>query len=103
MILTACPKSNYTVAAQQKRAWVREHLSATCLVLPVLGGVNKPLFMHQAGDVLIDDWSKNCVAWTAAGGVAIQHKGDWVATRGSLQAAGMGAMPAGEVEYSIAG
>lgn len=103
VILTACPKSNYTVAAQQKRAWVREHLSATCLVLPVLGGVNKPLFMHQAGDVLIDDWSKNCVAWTAAGGVAIQHKGDWVATRGSLQAAGMDAMPAGEVEYSIAG
>lgn len=101
VILTACPKSNYTVAARQKRAWVREHLSATCLVLPVLGGVNKPLFMHQAGDVLIDDWGKNCLAWTAAGGVAIQHRGDWAATRGGLQDAGMASMSDVDVECAL--
>ncbi|HEL4805560.1 TPA: hypothetical protein UN084_001063 [Stenotrophomonas maltophilia] len=84
VILTACPKSNYPLAAIQKRQWVREHLSATCLVLPVLGGRHKPLFMHQPGDVLIDDFEANCDAWTAAGGVAIRHAGDWAATRHAL-------------------
>ncbi|RRU13192.1 hypothetical protein [Stenotrophomonas sp. 278] len=89
VILTACPKSNYTVAATQKRAWVREHLSQTCLVLPVLGGANKPLFMHRAGDVLVDDWSANCAAWNAAGGVAVKHSGDWSATYDGLVVAGV--------------
>lgn len=84
VILTACPKSNYPLAAMQKRQWVREHLSVTCLVLPVLGGRHKPLFMHQPGDVLIDDFEANCDAWTAAGGVAIRHSGDWAATRHAL-------------------
>jgi len=84
VILTACPKSNYPLAAMQKRQWVREHLSATCLVLPVLGGRHKPLFMHQPGDVLIDDFKDNCDAWTAAGGVAIRHAGDWAVTRHAL-------------------
>ncbi|MCO7487001.1 5' nucleotidase, NT5C type [Stenotrophomonas maltophilia] len=84
VILTACPKSNYPLAAMQKRQWVREHLSATCMVLPVLGGRHKPLFMHQPGDVLIDDFEANCDAWTAAGGVAIRHAGDWTATRHAL-------------------
>lgn len=84
VILTACPKSNYAHVAAQKRAWVREHLSATCLVLPVLGGRHKPLFMHQAGDVLIDDFGRNCDAWVEAGGIAIKHEGDWAATRAAL-------------------
>lgn len=84
VILTACPKLNYPLAAMQKRQWVREHLSATCLVLPVLGGRHKPLFMHQPGDVLIDDFEANCDAWTAAGGIAIRHAGDWTATRHAL-------------------
>jgi len=84
VILTACPKSNYPHVAAQKRAWVRAHLSQTCLVLPVLGGRHKPLFMHQAGDVLIDDFGKNCAAWTAAGGIAIKHEGDWATTRSAL-------------------
>lgn len=75
VILTACPKTNYAHVAGQKRAWVREHLSSTCWVLPVLGGVNKPLFMHQPGDVLVDDWKKNCAAWEHAGGIAIKHTG----------------------------
>lgn len=84
VILTACPKSNYAHVAAQKRAWVREHLSATCLVLPVLGGRHKPLFMHQPGDILIDDFGRNCDAWTEAGGVAIKHEGDWQATTAAL-------------------
>lgn len=103
VILTACPKSSYSVAAQQKRAWVREHLSATCLVLPVLGGVNKPLFMHQAGDVLIDDFEKNCVAWTRAGGLAVRHEGDWSLTTALLAEAGVVIEGADSSEMRVAG
>lgn len=90
VILTACPKTNYAHVAAQKRAWVREHLSATCWVLPVMGGTNKPLFMHNAGDILVDDYARNCQAWEAAGGVAIQHRGDWHCTNILLDAAFLG-------------
>lgn len=75
-ILTACPKSDYANVASQKRGWVREHLSARVTVLPVQGGRAKPLFMHQPGDVLVDDFERNCEAWEAAGGIAIHHTGD---------------------------
>jgi 5'(3')-deoxyribonucleotidase len=74
IILTACPRSNYTKAALQKKAWVREHLSDDVMILPVMGGKNKALFMHEPGDVLIDDMEKNCKAWEELGGIAIQHK-----------------------------
>lgn len=80
VILTACPKSNYQNVALQKRAWVREHLSKNVLVLPVMGGINKPLFMHQPGDILIDDYRRNVEAWIAAGGRGILHR-DWQQTR----------------------
>lgn len=73
IILTACPRSSYAHVAGQKRAWVREHLDADVTVLPVMGGKNKPLFMHAPNDVLIDDWSKNITAWCQAGGLAIHH------------------------------
>lgn len=73
-ILTACPKTNYPVAAVQKRAWVYQHLSSDITVIPMLGGKNKALFMHSPGDILIDDFEKNCVAWREHGGIAIQHK-----------------------------
>lgn len=84
IILTACPRTNYAHVARQKRAWVREHLSKDCLILPVLGGHNKPLFMHQPGDILIDDYGKNCRAWEQAGGRAIKHEGDFLVTRTAL-------------------
>jgi hypothetical protein len=74
IILTACPRSNYTAAALQKKAWVREHLSDDITILPVMGGKNKSLFMHEAGDILIDDMEKNCKAWQDLGGIAIVHK-----------------------------
>ncbi|WP_143535378.1 hypothetical protein [Rhizobium sp. N122] len=73
IILTACPKSNYAHAARQKREWVREHLGHHVPVLPVMGGSSKPLFMHAAGDILIDDFERNTAAWSKAGGVAILH------------------------------
>jgi 5'-nucleotidase len=73
-ILTACPKSNYTVAAVQKRQWVYKHLSPDVTVIPMMGGKNKCLFMHSPGDVLIDDFEKNCIPWAEHGGFAIHHK-----------------------------
>lgn len=73
IILTACPKSNYAHVARQKREWVREHLSEDLMVLPVMGGRNKPLFMHAARDVLVDDFKKNIDAWEAEGGVGVLH------------------------------
>jgi 5'-nucleotidase len=74
IILTACPRSNYRNAAIQKRNWVRKHLSTEVQVIPMLGGVNKALFMHQSGDILIDDMEKNCMSWEELGGKAIIHK-----------------------------
>lgn len=74
-VLTACPRSNYQDVARQKRNWVRKHLGQHVTVLPVLGSHNKPLFMHSPGDILIDDYGKNCREWQAAGGIAIKHEG----------------------------
>ena len=73
IILTACPKSNYTTAAVQKRQWVYEHISKDITVIPMMGGKNKCLFMHSPGDILIDDFEKNCIPWREHGGIAIQH------------------------------
>lgn len=73
-ILTACPKSNYRSAALQKRQWVRNNLSKDIDIIPMLGGKNKCLFMNGEGDVLIDDFEKNCKPWNELGGVAIVHK-----------------------------
>jgi 5'-nucleotidase len=83
-ILTACPKSNYTTAAVQKRQWVYKHLSSEITVIPMMGGKNKCLFMHSPGDVLIDDFDKNCIPWREHGGIAIHHK-DFDTTKRELR------------------
>lgn len=74
MILTACPKSNYWDAAKQKKQWVKTHMSPNVMVLPVLGGKNKALFMNEPGDILIDDFEKNIKSWEKEGGIGILHK-----------------------------
>jgi 5'-nucleotidase len=74
IILTACPKTNYQVAAMQKREWVQTTLGTDVHVIPMLGGKNKALFMHKKGDILIDDFEKNCVSWREHGGEAILHR-----------------------------
>lgn len=86
VILTACPRSDYARVAAQKRAWVRKYLSTEVLMLPVMGGANKPLFMHAAGDILIDDHKRNTRVWAEAGGVAILHR-DFPTTLTELEAA----------------
>jgi hypothetical protein len=76
IILTACPREEglYAPAAAAKHRWVREHLDPNALVLPVFGSRSKPLFMQHEGDILIDDYRKNCSAWEASGGQAILHR-----------------------------
>ena len=83
IILTACPRTNYQHVAGQKRAWVREHFGPHVTVLPVMGGHNKPLFMHSEGDILVDDFRKNCDAWEKAGGVALHHR-SWPESIGAI-------------------
>lgn len=77
IILTACPKDDYTNAAISKRKWVRSIIDHDLLVLPMLGGVNKALFMHAPGDILVDDFEANIEAWEKAGGTGILHKGNF--------------------------
>ena len=72
-ILTACPKVCFADAAAAKREWVQKHLG-DLHVIPAWGGKNKPLYMHRPGDVLIDDWEANCIAWREHGGRAILHR-----------------------------
>lgn len=83
VILTACPKTNYKQAALQKRQWVRKNISTDVMILPMLGGANKGLFMDQPGDILIDDMEKNCIAWDLLGGISIQHA-SWTKTLNQL-------------------
>ena len=71
--LTACPQINSPGVAAQKGAWVREPLSSTAWVLPVMGARHKPLFVHWPGDVLIDDRPRNCATGEEAGGMPILH------------------------------
>ena len=70
-ILTACPSTGFDKACAGKRSWCARHLGPDVPVITVRGGRNKPLHMKAAGDVLIDDWAKNIVAWNAAGGRGI--------------------------------
>lgn len=73
IILTACPNSDYQRVAVQKRAWVSKNLGPDLTVLPVNGSKNKWLFMHQKGDILIDDYHHSIDPWVAAGGVGVLH------------------------------
>lgn len=95
IVLTACPRTNYANAATQKRAWVYEHLGSHVTVLPVMGGRNKPLFMHAPGDILIDDFERNTDAWTEAGGISILHRGFDDTRRHLRTAFAMRALPSG--------
>lgn len=95
-VLTASPRSNFANSARQKRAWVYKHLSGDTVVIPVLGGRNKPLYMHAPGDILIDDFERNALLWEEAGGVAILHS-SFEETRDRLTRAGaLAALEPGE-------
>lgn len=85
-ILTAAPNSDYMNAALAKRRWVRSYIDPYVPVLPVMGGHHKPAFLDRPGDILIDDYGRNCELWTAAGGIAIKHEpGDFARTLDMLR------------------
>ena len=73
--LTAVPKGNDVHwAFYDKVLWAQKHFPD----IPVMfGPFSKDKHTHcKAGDVLIDDRTSNCEEWRAAGGQAIQHRGD---------------------------
>lgn len=77
-VLTACPHSAYHEVAAAKMRWMRNNLGPYWpLTLPSYGSEGKPAFIQNPGDILIDDWSKNCIAWEAAGGIAIKWDNNW--------------------------
>ncbi len=76
-VLTGCPGSYYKESAGQKRLWSRTNLHDDIPFLPVNGSINKHLFMHKPGDIILDDRSDVCRAWTEAGGIAIHFQGDY--------------------------
>lgn len=74
IILTSAGTTNYAAVAEQKKAWVKEHLDPDVLVICVKDGLDKASFVQNKGDILIDDWRLNCEAWEAAGGVAVKYE-----------------------------
>lgn len=85
VILTSASSTYFARAAREKHAWVRRHLCADVLVLPVRDGLDKAAFVQDAGDVLVDDYGKNCEAWRANLGLPIKHEpGDFVRTLAML-------------------
>jgi len=85
MFLTAVPKGNDVHwAFYDKVHWAATHYPD----LPVMfGPFSKDKHVHcNVGDVLIDDRTSNCDEWRAAGGIAIQHRGDIEKTIAGLKA-----------------
>lgn len=74
VVLTSAGTSNYAAVAEQKKAWVKEHISPNILVICVKDGLDKASMVQNRGDILIDDWRLNCEAWEAAGGVAVKYE-----------------------------
>lgn len=72
-ILTAASKSYYSAIAIQKKQWITRHIDPRAWVLPTYGASSKTLFLQEPGDILIDDFQRNCERWEEAGGRAILH------------------------------
>lgn len=71
IIITGVPRS-IPEAAPNKLAWVRKHIGA---LQPVIccASKDKSLYMHNPGDILIDDWEKYRQVWIDRGGRWITH------------------------------
>ena len=85
MFLTAVPKGNDVKwAFYDKVHWAATHYPD----IPVMfGPYSHDKHVHcKFGDVLIDDRTSNCEEWRAAGGVAIQHRGNVETTLQQIEA-----------------
>jgi len=80
MFLTACPGSRFADIAAQKRGAVRHHFGDKAPMVPTPGGEAKVHYMHARGDILVDDFGRNCDRWREEGGFAIHHNGDFTST-----------------------
>lgn len=82
--LTAVPKGNdVRWAFYDKVLWAQRHYPG----IPVMfGPFSRDKHVHCVpGDILIDDRTSNCEEWRAAGGIAIQHRGDIEQTLNELR------------------
>lgn len=84
-VLTACSSKNFVQCALDKRRVIRENFSPNAFFIPMISGENKFCYMHAPGDVLIDDYGRNCENWEKAGGIAIQHQGNFHDTLRKLE------------------
>jgi hypothetical protein len=71
-VITGCPKTGYKTAEAGKRAWIAREMGQHVPVVTCLSR-DKPQFMANPGDILIDDMTKNIRRWEEAGGVGIHH------------------------------
>ena len=82
--LSAVPKGNDVPwAFYDKVMWAMSFFPD----IPVMfGPFSKDKHTHcVAGDILIDDRRSNILEWRAAGGIAIQHTGNWQTTLKELE------------------
>lgn len=73
-VLTSAGSSNFMHVAQQKRRWIHGHMGHDLMVIAVREGADKAAMVQHKGDILVDDWRKNCEAWEAVGGLAVKYE-----------------------------
>ena len=74
IVLTSAGSSNFMHVAQQKKRWIQEHIGEYVTVIAVREGADKAAMVQNKGDILVDDWRKNCDAWEAVGGLAVKYE-----------------------------
>ena len=73
IVLTSAGSSNFMHVAQQKRKWIQKCFG-DITVIAVREGADKAAMVQNKGDILVDDWRKNCDAWEAVGGLAVKYE-----------------------------
>lgn len=72
-LLSKVPDARLALGYLEKRRWVDFHLGVGVALIVTPDSLGKAPYC-RAGDILIDDSERNCVAWTRAGGHAILHR-----------------------------
>jgi hypothetical protein len=73
-VLTSAGSSNFMHVAEQKKRWIQKHIDHNVTVIAVREGADKAAMVQNKGDILVDDWRKNCEAWEAVGGLAVKYE-----------------------------
>lgn len=91
VILTSAGRSHFVQNAAAKALWVEDHLFLddgwSPGFVPVRSGRRKAAYAFDKFDILIDDWEPNLGPWTANGGTAVHHQGDYGATLEAVRVA----------------